>query len=79
MENAMRHLKNQLQEFDELLELHRGQLDTDVLVTMKLALDRMKQEVDLADAAQQRQIASEVLKLLASLLSVVTNVMTLWK
>lgn len=75
----MRHLKNQLQEFDELLELHRGQLDTDVLVTMKLALDRMKQEVDLADAAQQRRIASEVLKLLASLLSVVTNVMTLWK
>ncbi len=75
----MRHLKNLIQEFDELLDQHRGQLDTEVLASMKLAVDKLKQEVDLADAARTRQLASEALKLLASLLSVVTNVMTLWK
>ena len=75
----MRHLKNLIQEFDELLNQHRGQLDTEVLASMKLAVDKLKQEVDLADAARTRQLASEALKLLASLLSVVTNVMTLWK
>ncbi len=75
----MRTLKNLVQELDELLDQNRGRLDTNVSVDMKFKVDQLKQKIDEADAAQQRQLASEALRLLAALLSIVTNVMTLLK
>ncbi|MCD9472967.1 hypothetical protein CJF26_20920 [Photobacterium phosphoreum] len=75
----MRKLKNQLQELDELLDLTHSQLNTDVRAAMKLKIDELKRQVDQADVPRQGQIASEALQLLSSLLSVVTNVMTLLK
>lgn len=75
----MRTLKNLIQELDELLDQAYGQLNTEVHVAMKLKVDQLKREIDTADAARKRQITSEALRLLASLLSVVTNVLTLLK
>lgn len=78
-EIAMRNLKNLVQELQQLLDQHHGQLNTEVSAAMQFKVDQLKQKIDEADAAQQRQLASEALRLLASLLSVVTNVMTLLK
>jgi hypothetical protein len=75
----MRTLKNLIQELDELLDQTHGQLNTEVHVAMKLKVDQLIREIDTADAARKRQITSEALRLLASLLSVVTNVLTLLK
>lgn len=75
----MRTLKNLIQELDELLDQTNGQLNTEVHVAMKLKVDQLKREIDTADVARKRQITSEALRLLASLLSVVTNVLTLLK
>lgn len=75
----MRNLKNLVQELQQLLDQHHGQLNTEVSAAMQFKVDQLKQKIDEADAAQQRQLASEALRLLASLLSVVTNVMTLLK
>lgn len=75
----MRNLKNLVQELQQLLDQHHGQLSTEVLAAMQFKVDQLKQKIDEADAAQQRQLASEALRLLASLLSVVTNVLTLLK
>lgn len=75
----MRTLKNLIQELDELLDQTHGQLNTEVHAAMKLKVDQLKREVDTADAAHKRQITSEALRLLASLLNVVTNVLTLLK
>lgn len=73
----MRNLKNQLQELEELLELNHGQLNTEVRAAMKQKIDLLKEQADQADAASRGRIASEAVRLLASLLSIVTNVMTL--
>lgn len=75
----MRNLKNLTQELETLLDQNRGQLNTEVFASLKFKIDSLKQEVDSADAAQRRQLAAEALRLLAVLLSVVTNVMTLLK
>lgn len=75
----MRTLKNLVQELEELLDQNHGRLDTNVSVAMKFKVDQLKQKIDEADAAQQRQLASEALRLLAALLSIVTNVMTFLK
>ena len=75
----MRNLKNLVHELQQLLDQHHGQLNTEVSAAMQFKVDQLKQKIDEADAAQQRQLASEALRLLASLLSVVTNVMTLLK
>ena len=75
----MRNLKNLVQELQQLLDQRHGQLNTEVSAAMQFKVDQLKQKIDEADAAQQRQLASEALRLLASLLSVVTNVMTLLK
>ncbi|MCP3019629.1 hypothetical protein [Cupriavidus basilensis] len=75
----MRTLKNLVQELDELLDQNHGQLDTEVFAAMQFKVDQLKQKIDEADAATQRHLASEALRLLAALLSVVTNVMTLLK
>jgi hypothetical protein len=78
-ETQMRTLKNLVQELEELLDQNHGRLDTNVFAAMKLKVDQLKQKIDEADAAQQRQLASEALRLLAALLSIVTNVMTFLK
>lgn len=75
----MRNLKKQIQELDELFDLTHGQLNTEVRAEMKFKIGQLKKQADEADAANQRQIASEALRLLSSLLSIVTNVMTLLK
>ncbi|WP_457393367.1 hypothetical protein [Roseateles sp. P5_E1] len=75
----MRTLKNLVQELEELLDQNHGRLDTNVSVAMKFKVDQLKQKIDEADVAQQRQLASEALRLLAALLSIVTNVMTFLK
>jgi hypothetical protein len=75
----MRNLKNQIHELEELFNLHHSQLNTEVRVAMKIKLDELKKQVEQADAANKRHIASEALRFLSSLLSVVTNVMTLLK
>ena len=75
----MRTLKNLAQELDELLDQTHGQLNTEVHAAMKLKVDQLKREIDTADAVRKRQLASEALELLASLLSFVTDVITLLK
>ncbi|MCV6795798.1 hypothetical protein OII53_06180 [Achromobacter ruhlandii] len=75
----MRSLKNLIQELEVVLDQNSSQLDTEVFASLKLKIDSLKQEVESANAAQRRQLAAEALRLLAVLLSVVTNVMTLLK
>lgn len=75
----MHNLKNQIQELEELLDLNHGQLNTEVRAAMKLKIAELKRQADQADAANQGRIAAEALRLLSSLLSVITNVMTLLK
>ena len=78
-ETLMRTLKNLVQELEEHLRQNHGRLDTNVSAAMKFKVDQLKQKIDEADAAQQRQLASEALRLLAALLSIMTNVMTFLK
>ena len=78
-ETRMRTLKNLVQELDEHLRQNHGRLDTNVSAAMQFKIDQLKQEIDEADAAKQRQLASEALRLLAALLSIMTNVMTFLK
>ncbi|AOZ00890.1 hypothetical protein BKK81_17775 [Cupriavidus sp. USMAHM13] len=75
----MESFKKQIQELDELFDLTCSQLNTEVRATMKDKIAQLKRQADRADAASRQQLASEALRLMASLLSVVTNVMTLWK
>jgi len=73
----MNSLKDLVQEFEELMRQHHGQLNTEVSAEMQFKVDQLKQKIDEADAAEMRQLAAEALELLATLLSIVTNVMTL--
>lgn len=73
----MDSLKDLVQEFEELMRQHHGQLNTEVSAEMQFKVDQLKQKIDEADAAEMRQLAAEALELLATLLSIVTNVMTL--
>ena len=73
----MDSLKDLVLEFEELMHQHHGQLNTEVSAEMQFKVDQLKQKIDEADAAEMRQLAAEVLELLAILLSLVTNVMTL--
>lgn len=75
----MQNLKKQIQELETLLDLTRGQLNTEVHAAMQDRIVQLKKQVDKADAASRRQIASEALRLMASLLSMITNVITLLK
>lgn len=75
----MRNLKNLIQELELVLDQNSSQLDTEVFASLKLKIDSLKQEVESANAAQRRHLAAEALRLLAVLLSVVTNVVTLLK
>jgi hypothetical protein len=75
----MRTLKNLVKELEELLHENHGQLNTDVFLDMQFKVDQLKQEVDEAETGKRQQLAFEALRLLAALLSLVTNVMTLLK
>ncbi len=70
----MDSLKDLVQEFEELMRQHHGQLNTEVSAEMQFKVDQLKQKIDEADAAEMRQLAAEALELLATLLSIVTNV-----
>lgn len=70
-------LKDMVLEFEELMHQHHGQLNTKVSAEMQFKVDQLKQKIEEADAAEMRQLAAEALELLATLLSIVTNVMTL--
>jgi hypothetical protein len=74
----MCNLKNLIQELEKLLHKHHGQLDTDVFCEMQFKVDQLKREIDKA-GCDNRRLASDALRLLAALLSVVTNVMTFLK
>lgn len=73
----MSTLKDLVCEFEELLHQHHGQLNTEVSAEMQFKVDRLKQKIDEAGAAEMRHLAKEALELLGSLLSIVTNVVTL--
>ena len=73
----MESLKDLVLEFEELMHQHHGQLNTEVSAEMQFKVDQLKQKIDEADAVEMRQLAAEALELLATLLSIVTNVMTL--
>ena len=75
----MSNLKNLMQELEQLLNQNHSRLDTEEFAAMQLKVDQLKHEIDKADSAKLQKLASEALRLLASLLSVVTNVMTLLK
>lgn len=73
----MRNLKKQVEELEKLFDLTHGQLNTEVRAAMKQKIDLLKEQADKADATSRRRIVSEAIRLMASLLSIVTNVMTL--
>lgn len=73
----MRNLKKQVEELEKLFDLTHGQLNTEVRAAMKQKIDLLKEQADKADATNRRRIVSEAIRLMASLLSIVTNVMTL--
>lgn len=73
----MRNLKKQIEELEELFDLTHSQLNTEVRAEMKKKIEMLKKQVDQADAASRGRIASEALRLMASLLSIITNVMKL--
>ena len=73
------HLKRLALELRQLLEERGGSLDAPAREAFELRFDLLTRGIDEAEAAQEARLQVEALDLLAALLSVITNVMTLLK
>lgn len=72
-------LKKLVLALERVLVERGGSLDAPARDAFHEQIDNLKREVDEADEAKARELGAAALNLLASLLSVVTNVMTFWK
>lgn len=72
-------LKKLVAALEKVLHEQNGSLDAPAREAFQVKIDELKRGVDEADAAQTRQLSADALDVLASLLSVITNVMTLLK
>jgi hypothetical protein len=72
-------LKRLVGELDVWLAVRGDLLDAPARDEFRASVDRLKQAVDLADAEAEDRLMNDAINLLASALSVLTNVMSLWK
>lgn len=74
-----RDLKKLVSELEVLLSERGGSFDAPARAAFESRIESLKQAIDLADATEARRLRVDALELLAALLSVVTNVMSLWR
>ena len=72
-------LKKLVEALEKVLHEQNSSLDAPAREAFQEQIDKLKRGVDEADEANARQLSADVLSVLGSLLSVVTNVMTLFK
>lgn len=72
-------LKKLVDALEKVFHEQNGSLDAPAREAFQVQIDKLKKGVDEADAEKARQLSADALDVLASLLSVITNVMTLWK
>jgi len=70
-------LKKLVGELERVLAERGGSLDAPAREAFQARIDDLKQVVEEADAVEMRRLSVDALDLVAALLSVVTNVMTL--
>ena len=70
-------LKKLVGELERVLAERGGSLDAPAREAFQARIDDLKQAVEEADAVEMRRLSADALELVATLLSVVTNVMTL--
>ncbi|EMN5130288.1 MULTISPECIES: hypothetical protein [Burkholderia cepacia complex] len=70
-------LKKLVDELEQLLAQRGGSLDAPARDAFQARIDSLKRAVDEADAAEASRLCYDALNVLAALLSVITNVMTL--
>ncbi len=73
------NLKKLVGELESVLAERGSSLDAPVRDALQTRIDNLKREIDEANVAQISRLSSDALNLLAALLSVITNVMTLLK
>lgn len=73
------NLKKLVEVLERVLHERDSSLDAPARDTFQEQIDKLKREVDEADTAKVQQLIAEAMSIAASLLSVVTNVITLWK
>lgn len=72
-------LKRLVSELERVLAVRGGLLDAPARDAFQAQIDDLKRAVDDADAAEMARIRVDALNVLAALLSVITNVVTLLK
>lgn len=72
-------LKKLVGELESVLAERGGSLDAPAREAVQVRIDNLKRAVEKANAAEAAKLRVEALNALATLLSVVTNVMTLLK
>ena len=77
--NMSSDLKKLVDELEEIFIQRGSSLDAPARKAFKEQIDNLKKAVNDANAAEKRRLTAEALKVLAALLSVVTNVMTFLK
>jgi len=78
METIMsKDLKKLVDELERVLVERGGSLDAPAREAFQVQLNSLKKAVDEADSAQMVKLRYDALNMLATLLSVITNVMTL--
>lgn len=72
-------LKRLVRELEQLLAERGGLLDAPARLEFEERIERLKRAVDQEDATAHRRLAADALEILAALLSVITNMMSLLK
>jgi hypothetical protein len=70
-------LKKLVGELEDVLAQRGGSLDAPARDAFKARIENLKRAIDEADAAEVSRLRVDALNVLAALLSVITNVMTL--
>lgn len=66
-------------EMETFIDKHSGQIDVNVRAELQIKLDELKRKIDEAGECNGKRTSVEALNLFASLLTAVTNVMTILK
>ena len=75
----MKDLKKIVNEIEAILLKQSSCIDARAREGLNSRIEDLKREIDEADAAELIRRNGEALEILATLLSLITNVMTLWK
>jgi hypothetical protein len=72
-------LKKLVQEMETILDKRDGLFDAPAKEELKTKIEDLKRKIDEASVAELIRLKLEALNVLATLLSAVTNVISLWK